>query len=293
VQGDPMDSAHNVNSRQRSVSPGFFSAMGIKLLTGRDFDGHDRQGSTPVVIINHAFATRYLSGRDPLTVQFMSGYPAIDTRTVFTVVGVVDDVRQRALTLLPEPAYYNTSGQGTPRRQSIIVHAPSADARVLWPAIRDEVRKVDPQIPVDIERVPDIVSGTLNRQQLGMTLMLVFAGAAIALAAVGIYGVIAYSAAQRRREVAIRLALGATQGNVFRLVLKQGRTLALIGAALGVFVAYLAGGFVSAWLYEVRASDPVILGAAAALVVGIALVATVIPAYRVARMDPGKVLRPE
>jgi putative ABC transport system permease protein len=293
VQGDPMDSAHNVNSRQRSVSPGFFSAMGIKLLAGRDFDGHDRQGSTPVVIINHAFATRYLSGRDPLTVQFMSGYPAIDTRTVFTVVGVVDDVRQRALTLLPEPAYYNTSGQGTPRRQSIIVHAPSADARVLWPAIRDEVRKVDPQIPVDIERVPDIVSGTLNRQQLGMTLMLVFAGAAIALAAVGIYGVIAYSAAQRRREVAIRLALGATQGNVFRLVLKQGRTLALIGAALGVFVAYLAGGFVSAWLYEVRASDPVILGAAAALVVGIALVATVIPAYRVARMDPGKVLRPE
>jgi ABC-type antimicrobial peptide transport system permease subunit len=175
----------------------------------------------------------------------------------------------------------------------MVVHAPSGDSAALRSAIRDEVRKLDPQIPVDIERVSDIVGSTLTRQELGMTLMLVFAVAAIVLAAVGIYGVIAYGAAQRQKEVAIRLALGATQGNVFWLVLKQGRTLALAGATIGLIVAYLSGRVVSSWLYEVRASDPMILGAATFLVIGIALVATLIPAYRAARLDPARVLRPE
>ena len=121
--------------------------------------------------------------------------------------------------------------------------------------------------------------------------MLVFAGAAIALAAVGIYGVIAYSAAQQRRDVAIRLALGATQGNVFWLVVKQGRTLAVIGTVIGLAIAYLAGRVVTSSLYEVRESDPMILGAAAVIVAGIALLATVIPAYRAARLNPSNVLR--
>jgi ABC-type antimicrobial peptide transport system permease subunit len=146
---------------------------------------------------------------------------------------------------------------------------------------------------VDIERASDIVNAGLSRQRLGMTLMLGFGLAAVALAAVGIYGVIAYGAAQRRNELAIRLALGATPGNVFWLTLKRGRTLAIIGATIGLAVAYLSGRLVSSWLYEVRASDPVILGAATVLVVGLALVATMIPAYRAARLDPARALRPE
>src|SRR5262249_33665046 len=160
--------------------PGFFSTMGIKLIAGRDFDRHDRPETAPVAIVNHAFAARYLSGKDPLSVQFTSGYPTIDQKRVLTIVGVVDDVRQRSLSASPEPASYATAGQGTPRRQSIIINTPSGDSAALWTAIRDEVRKIDPQIPVDIERVSDIVAATVNRQQLGMTLMLVFASAAIA-----------------------------------------------------------------------------------------------------------------
>ena len=123
--------------------------------------------------------------------------------------------------------------------------------------------------------------------------MLWFGAAAVALAAVGIDGVIAFAAAQRQSEVAVRLALGATPGNVFWLVLKQGRTMAIVGGAIGLIVAYLSGRVVSTRLYEVRASDPIILGAAAVLVVGIALIATLIPAYRAARLDPARVLRPE
>jgi putative ABC transport system permease protein len=137
------------------------------------------------------------------------------------------------------------------------------------------------------------VGSTLRRQQLGMTLMLVFGAAAVALAAVGIYGVIAYAASQRRGEVATRLALGATPGNVFWLVLKQGQVLTAVGGAVGLIVAYSSGRLVSSRLYEVHAADPLILGAAALLVVGIAVLATTIPAFRASRLDPGCVLRPD
>jgi ABC-type antimicrobial peptide transport system permease subunit len=226
-------------------------------------------------------------------VRFTAGYPKIDPKNVWTVIGVVDDVRQRSLSIAPEPAYYTSAGQFTPRRQAFVVHASNGDSASLRSAIRDQARKLDPQMAVDIERASDIVDAGLSRQRLGMALMLGFGIAAVALAAVGIYGVIAYSAAQRRNELAIRLALGATPGEVFWLTLKHGRMLATIGATIGLLVAYLSGRVVSSWLYEVQASDPVILAGATTLVVGIALVATMIPAYRAARIDPARVLRPD
>jgi predicted permease len=294
LQGDPMDEAHYLNSRQRWVTPGFFSAMGIPLLGGRDFTADDRPGAAfQPVVVNRTFVRRYLQGKDPIGLRFNAGYPNIDTGNTYSVIGVVEDVRQRALSTAGEPAFYTSHGQGTPRRQSVVVQSRESDSSALRDAIRGEAARLNPQMAVDIERLSDVVGSTLSRQQLGMTLMLWFGAAAVALAAVGIYGVIAYAAAQRRGEVAIRLALGATRGDVFRLVLRQGRTMAGIGAAIGLAVAYLAGRVVASRLYEVRASDPAILGAAVVLVGGIALVATVIPAYRAARLDPAHVLRPD
>jgi putative ABC transport system permease protein len=290
---DDPDAAHNVNSRQRIVSPGFFAAMGIRLLGGRDFSADDRPGSPRVAIVNRTFARMYLAGKDPLGVRFSAGYPEIDRNVAWTIIGVVEDVRQRSLSLAGEPAYYSSSGQGGPPRQSIVLHTATADSAALRSAIRDAARKVNPQMPVDIERVSDIVGSTISRQRLGMMLMLGFGAAAVLLAAVGIYGVIAYAAAERQGEMAVRLALGASPRTVFGLMLKQGRTMAFVGAAIGLIVAYYAGRFVSSRLYEVRASDPMILGLATMLVVGIALGATLIPAYRAARLSPARVLRPE
>ena len=292
MQGEPMDNSHTFSVRQRPVGPGFFSAMGIRLISGRDFDDRDQQGAPLVAIVNRTFAQRYLSAKDPLVTQFTAGYPEIDPKTVWSIVGIVDDVRQQSLSTPAQPAYYTSNGQGMPRRQTIVIHAKD-DSEALRTGIREEVRKVDPQIPLDFERVSDIVGSTLTRQQLGMTLMLVFAAAAIALAAVGIYGVISYSAMQRKKEVAIRLALGATQQEVFWLVLKHGGTLTVVGAAIGLLMAYLAGRFASGALYEVSAADPIILGVATVAVVGIALLATLLPAYRSSRLDPSHVLRPE
>jgi putative ABC transport system permease protein len=291
-EGDP-DATRNHNSRQRIVSPGFFKTMGVRLIAGRDFSVDDRPGSPPVVIVNRSFARMYLQDRDPLTVQFRAGYPNINQNVVWSIIGVVDDVRQRSLSVAPEPAYYTSSSQGTPRRQAIVVHAASGDSTGLREAIRDEARRFDPQMAVEIERASDVVNAGLSRQRLGMTLMLGFGIAAVALAAVGIFGVIAYGVAERRKELAVRLAVGATPHEVFWLTVKQGRTLALLGGIIGLATAYASGQLVSSWLYEVRASDPVILGVATSLVVGIALVATIVPAYRAGRIDPARVLRPD
>ena len=158
-------------------------------------------------------------------------------------------------------------------------------------AVREEMRKFDARMPVDFEAVPDLVAGTLRRQQLGMTLMLVFGAVAVALAAVGISGVVAYAVAQRRNEVATRLALGASSFTVFWLILRQGLVLAGIGTAIGLGIAYASGRLVSSYIYAVTASDPLILGSAIAVVAVIALLATMIPAIRAARLDPARELR--
>ena len=294
VQGDAFDPAHPLSCRQRSASPGFFEAMGVKLVAGRDFTTDDQTTSGPVAIVNRAFVQQYLHGRDPLRSRFLSGYPTIDpAQTPAAIVGVVEDVRQKSLTTAGDPAYYNVEEQAPFRRLWIIMHARAADLQTVQQSVREAIRTFDPAIAVQFQLAPELVASTLQRQQVGMTLMLMFGAAAVLLAAVGIYGVIAYAATERRNEVATRLALGATPGNVFFLVLRQGRLLAGAGAIIGLALAYAGGRAVSSQLYAVQASDPLILSLAGGLVLAIALLATTIPAIRAARIDPARVLRPE
>ena len=292
-KGEPFDANNPMGSRQRLASPGFFDAMGTRILAGRDFSDDDRQGTTPVVLVNATFAQRYLKDRNPIGVRFMSGYPDIRPETEVEIIGVVDDIRQKSLSEAAEPAFYSTDRQFIARRRTVVVNTSVADPMTLQGPIRAEVAKSDPQIAVNVALVSELMGNTLQRQELGMTLMLVFGAAALALAAVGIYGVIAYATSQRGGEVATRLALGATQTNVFWLMVRQGRTLTLLGAVIGLAAAYAAGRFVASRLYEVRAGDPVILVAAAVVVAAIAIVATVIPAVRAAMISPSRVFRAE
>ncbi len=291
--GEPLDAAHPIGTRRRFVSPGYFHSTGTRLLEGRDFGPDDRQGTRAVAIINKAFVKRYLNGRNPLGLQFSAGYPAPDPRNEVTVVGVVDDVRQKTVFDEAEPAFYSPLSQVPLRRQTMVVATSTSDVASLESAIRSQVRELDPQIAVEFELVRDLVNGTLRRQQLGMTLMLIFGGVAILLAAVGIYGVVAYAVSQRRGEMATRLALGATPGSLFVLVMKQGALLALIGTGIGLLVAYLSGRIVASQIYAIRASDPVMLGAAIVLVAGITALATMIPAWRASRLAPSGVLHTE
>ena len=291
--GEPFDALSAPHTRQRLASPGLFAAMGTPIITGRDFGSGDLPNTIPVAIVNRVFVERYLKDRDPIGVQFSAGYPTPDPRNEVTIVGVVGDVRQNSLAEPAEPAFYTPLSQFPLQSATVVVSMSGSDPIAVERAIRAEMRKLNPSMAVDFVLASDVVGGTLRRQQLGMALMLIFGGIAIVLAAVGIYGVVSYAGSLRREEMATRLALGASPRSVFVLVLKQGVMLGLIGAAIGLTLAYFSGQVISNRVYAIRASDPLILGLATLLITGITFLATTIPALRAARLSPANVLRPE
>jgi hypothetical protein len=296
--GESIDPQHPSTTRQRFASATVFDSMGTKAVQGRVFNADDRPDTLPVTVVNRTFVKRYMTGKDPIGVQFSAGYPAPNPQREVTIVGVIDDVRQKTLGEVAEPAFYTPItqpflNQQAVRRFTVVVATSLDDPTSIEPAIRQIMHEQDPQIAVDFEQVSDLVAGTIRRQQLGMTLMLIFGGVAVLLAAVGIYGVVAYAVSQRKDEMATRLALGAAPGMVFWLVMKQGGILAIIGTGLGLAIAYLSGKLVSSQLYAVSASDPVMLTTAIVVVSGIAVIATTIPAWRASRLNPARALHPE
>jgi ABC-type antimicrobial peptide transport system permease subunit len=268
--------------------------MGTKIEQGRDFGPEDLPTTQANAIVNRTFVKRYVpTGQNPIGMKFSAGYPQPNPNREVTIVGVVNDIRQKSLELEAEPAYYSSLTQIPANRMTMVVSTSVADVGPVQGAIRDELRKLDPQMAIDFELATNVVNATTSRQELGMTLMLIFGTVAVLLAAVGIYGVVAYAAAQRRDELATRLALGATPGGVFWLVMRQGGMLALIGTAIGLATAYLSGRIVSSQIYAIRASDPLMLSSAILVVVVIATLATMIPAWRASRLSPARVLHPE
>src|SRR5258706_4876437 len=275
----------------RLVSPGFFTAMGVPLLSGRDFSDDDRRTTAAVTIVNRAFVRRYMSGKDPLRTSFTWGYPEIDPKSARAIVGVVGDIRYRSIAEEAEPSFYVPQGQFTFPRQTVVIATRAADPAAMAATVRGEIAGIAPQLAVDVDTVSHFVAATLTRQQLGMTLMLIFGATALVLAAVGIYGVIAYASAQRLGEMATRLALGASPGQVFWLLMRRGQMLAAVGVVIGLSAAYAGGRAVASLVYGIHASDPIVLATATLVVVVITWIATAIPARRAARIDPILVLR--
>jgi hypothetical protein len=293
--GEPFDAANAAGTRQRFASPALFAAMGTPIIKGRDFGTGDLPNTVPVAIVNRVFVDRYLKGRDPIGVQFSAGYPAPDPRNEVTIVGVIGDVRQKSLADPAEPAFYQPLTQ-LPfplRRATAVVSVSQSDPAAVERAIRAEVRTLNPMMALDFELASDVVAGTIRRQELGMTLMLTFGGIAIVLAAVGIYGVVSYAGSLRREEMATRLALGASPRSVFFLVMRQGATLGLLGAVIGLGLAYFSGHVISNRVYAIRASDPLIVAIATVLIIAITFLATTIPAARAARLNPADALQAE
>lgn len=291
--GEPFDAVNPPGTRQRFAGPGLFAAMGTRIIKGRDFDVSDVPNTQPVAIVNQVFVDRYLKGRDPIGVQFSAGYPAPDPRNEVTIVGVIADVRQNSLAEPAEPAFYLSLTQFPIQRGTAVVSIAQSNVGAVEQAIRTEVRRLNPTMALDFERASEVVGRTISRQELGMTLLLIFGGIAIVLAAVGIYGVISYAGSIRRDEMATRLALGASPRAVFLLVMRQGVTLGVIGAGIGLWLAYFSGKLIASRLYAIRASDPVILGVATLVIAGITVLATMIPATRAARLNPANALQSE
>jgi predicted permease len=294
VQLDGWPESHeHVVASLRVVTPAFFDAMGIRLQRGRAFTTDDRATTAPVAIANESFVRKYIGDRDPLTAQLSFGFPKVNPATKRAIVGVVNDVKYGSLWNSAEPAFYLVQEQAGNAnfRFNVVVATSFSDPRVVIPAIRAEVHKMDQQLAFTVEPVTEVVAATLTRQKLGTTLMLLFGAIAVLLAAIGIYGMIAYSSAERHSEVATRMALGATRVNIFWLLASQGFIVAATGAAIGLGIAYGTGQLASSWLYQVRPSDPWILGSALAVVAGVTMVATLIPVRRAAQIDPAVSLR--
>jgi ABC-type antimicrobial peptide transport system permease subunit len=236
-----------------------------------------------------------LPAADPLTASFAYGYPTVDRKTMTRIVGVVQDARYTSLAEPAEPTFYLSHDQAPFPflRTSVVVASLNGRPEALVSSIRGELTRFDPQIVMAFTTAEAIVAETLSRQQLGMTLMLIFGATALTLAAIGIYGVVADRVAQRRGEIATRVALGASARQVSWLIISDGLRLTTAGAVLGLAAAYASGRIVASNVFEMRAGDPAVLLTAAAIGAVIAVAATTIPALAASRIDPVRILRSE
>ncbi len=283
----------------RAVSPGYFTALGIPLLKGRLFTDDDRKGSQFVTIIDDNLARQYWPNENPIGQKIHGG----SSSGWATIVGVVGHVRFDALVGEESSAamsqssskgvYYYPLFQAVPLTGFLIVRSDGGAASA-ESAIREEVRRVDPGLPVsDLTSMDTRIAESLGPQKFATNLLATFAALAILLAAVGLYGLISYSVAQRTSEFGIRMALGARRAEVLSLVLKQGAKLALAGAGVGIVVGLMLMRVMASVLYEVSSADPVSFAGAAVLLILIALVACYLPARRAMRVDPIVALRYE
>lgn len=289
--------AERPNGRLRRVTPGFFSAMGIRLLKGRDFSTQDRPDSPPVTVVNEAFVRRSLSDVDPLRERVKGfSFRIVDGRPVareVAIVGVVADVRYAGLAAIPEPIVYVPASQSASLRQSIVITTSGGHPEHQAAAFKAVVQSVDPTVTVDAHSLSASVAASLERPRLGMWLMTGFGLAALALAMVGVFGVIAYASAQRTGEMAIRQALGATRLGVFWTIVGEGGGAAAIGIGAGTIIAWWTGVLIGRYVYEVRAGDPAVLVGSALAVAVVAISATLFPAVRAAGREPARALRQE
>jgi putative ABC transport system permease protein len=277
------------------VSADYFRALGIPVLNGRALTADDRPGRPPVTVINETAARRFWPGADPIGrhVWFGSAQGFMDPSRPVEVVGVVADVKYWPLDEPPGPDFYTSYLQFAYPDTAVILQA-SSDPLALVPALRTAVASVDRTIPVsDVRLLDDRVSEVLSRPRFNAMGMAGFAGLTVLLAAMGIFGAISAGVAARARELAIRVALGATSARLRRMVLGQALHLAAIGSVAGLAGAWLALRFLSGALFGVTPADPMLLGAATIFMAGVALLAALLPARRAAATDPTIALKSE
>jgi predicted permease len=275
----------------RVVQPGYFSAMKIPMLRGRDFTAHDATGTTPVVIVNEALAKRHWLGEDPIGRRIR-----LSDQTWMTIVGVVKNVKQNDWTANPWSEIYLPHAQSTAAQSSYmtVVMRAHGDPLTLARGAEDAVHTIDKDVSVaHVMTMEQVIGDKLWRGRLAMMLLMLFAGIAITLAALGIYGAISYSVAQRTNEIGIRMALGARRMDVLQMVLRQALAVVASGISIGLFGAWMLTRALGGLLYGVTATDPVTFLAVPLLVVGLSAVACSLPALRAARVDPVTALRYE
>jgi len=291
IQGrPPYKSGEGPSTNYYAVSPDYFKAMGIPLLRGRIFNDRDVEGAPRVAIINETMAKRFFADEDPIGKRI---HVTNGPETFREIVGIVGDVRQYGLDRTPPLQTYEPHMQAAFSGMSLVVRT-AGDPTNLSAGVRGQVKTIDKDQPVsNIRTMEQIVSNSVADRRFSMLLLGVFAAVALILAAVGIYGVMAYSVSQRTHEIGIRLALGATARDVLRLVVGQGMLLAIVGVIIGLAASFGVTRWISTMLFGVSTTDVAIFSAIPLLLAAVALVACLVPARRATKVDPIVALRCE
>jgi putative ABC transport system permease protein len=292
VQGKPVPNGQAPIADYRAITVGYFRAIGIRLLKGREFTERDSADAPDAVIVNEELARRSWPGEDPIGKRLQVGTELTRWRQV---VGVVGNARLSGLEAKIDPAIYVPFPQNSwpnALRNSFIVLRTTTDPQSLIPAIRRELRSVDSTFPItQIRTMDEIVGDSLSQRRFNTALLALFAFVAVVLAAVGIYGVMSYAVSQRTREMGIRMALGAEESDITKLVTSNGAMLAAFGIAIGVVAAAISSRLMSSLLFGITATDPMTFVFTALLLAAVTLLASYIPSRRAARTDPIAALR--
>jgi putative ABC transport system permease protein len=273
----------------RSVSPEFFRTMRIPLLRGRVFSDHDGLDAQQVMIVSQQTAQKYWGTGDPLgrVVRF------IGSGKEFTVVGVVGDVRSTSLNQVPNTSAYLSVGARIWNLMDVVVRTEGKPEAALG-GVRQKVHELDRDLPISTVRTMDEwVSTSAAQPKLNAVLLAVFAVVALLIAAIGVYGVLSYSVTQRTREIGLRMALGARQGNVLRMVVREGMMVGAVGIGAGLLGALLMSRLLASLLYGVEVRDLSTFAVVAGVLAVVALIACYMPARRASRVDPVVALREE
>jgi predicted permease len=287
--GRPTTGTERIMSALTAVTPGYFKATDVKLLRGRDFTWDD---PGPALIVNQTAAKQFWPNEDPIGKRVAFG---IRDTVGLEVVGVAADSRSRAITTDPAPVLYMAySGATNVARSMLLIVRGSGDVASLVATSKAALREVDPKLPLfGVRSLRAIVDQSLAQSRLNTTILAIFAGLALLLAGIGIYGVVSFSVAQRTQEIGVRMALGAQPGDVFRLVLREGTLLSALGVSIGLVAAWGATSVIQSWLFGIGRNDPTTLVLAASTLVAIAVVASAVPALRATRVDPLLAMRSE
>jgi len=295
IEGCPLARSERPACELRLAQTGYFRTMGIRLITGRDFTERDDAKATPVAIINETLARRFFPNEDPISKRIKPEFAmARDTEPAMReIIGVVGDVKRRSLSDDARPEIYAPHAQ-LPYYEMYVTVKTETDPRRVVSAVRAELRALDKDQPIyDVRTLEQRLGASLAQQRFSALLLTLFAGIALVLTAVGLYGVMSYSVTQRTHEIGIRLALGAQPRDIFKLVVGQGMRLTLFGVGIGLVGAFGLTRFLSSLLFGVKPTDPVIFASVSLLLTGVALFASYIPARRATKVDPMVALRYE
>jgi predicted permease len=292
TQAVPQDQ-QSPEADQRTVTPDYFKAMGVQLLAGRAFEARDTDGAPLVAMVDESMAQTFWPGQDAVGKRLHFGGNQAKNPKWRTVVGVVRHVRNRTLEARSRVEVYVPEAQ-VPFNGMTLAVKTDGNPMSLAPAIQREVASIDPDLPVyRVRTMTEVMGESVQRRKLALVLLEVFAGLALVLAAVGIYGVTSYGVAQRQVEIGVRMALGADRGKVLRMMIAGGMTTIAIGLAIGVALAPVVTRMMGGLLFAVHPADPLSIAGGAAVLVAMAFLAILIPARRATRVSPMKALRYE